>query len=42
MVCAVAAVIHPSAVTRMVLVENRMVEYLADCDESGELTSEWW
>lgn len=26
MVCAVAAVIHPSAVTRIVLVENRIVE----------------
>jgi len=28
MVCAVAAVIHPSAVTRMVLVENRMVNVI--------------
>ena len=32
--CAVAAVIHPSAVTRMVLVENRILEYFGS-DESG-------
>ena len=32
--CAVAAVIHPSAVTRIALVENLILEYFGS-DESG-------